>query len=583
MKATPLRRAAALCVLPCLLWFGCSEPRDAVAAKRDATTTDDEEITHDDASFASDAGESVVRDAASAASDSAVSRDAAADASGPGAADAARDAGVDTDAGHGGDGGDAGPVGAGTAPNSTWSALTAMQVENPMNHGAAGNGSADDLPALRAAIAALPATGGIVFFPSGKSFKKNDLLVITKDHVKLWAINREAELVQAVNGQRRRQSILCRNTGCGVVGLKLRSDASARFDALEDNQISADHASLVEVAGCEIQGAAAVGVMLFGSKEHYIEGNFIHHTWADHIHHTEGATASWVWSNFILNEAPSKGDDGIACVTYGPNSARCADMEWWSNTVLHSDWGRGYSIIGGENITIHHNWAIGVAGAGIIVASESSYDTSASQGIRIADNYVQNCGHTIGHPGILISGQSAAAGPLRDIALDNNVSVGTPAGAYRAEGTLVNVTNVGLATEASALPGAAPTRASIELADTRVLRTRDVSHVPANVRTGLYRIHVRLAPSGTGFQQRFEYVLRGPSASVSAFSELRAAAGDYVSERRASAGSDYVLLLSANPIAVPEGLSAVTFRELRQGDRDGTLRWLWARLDAGDY
>jgi hypothetical protein len=475
------------------------------------------------------------------------------------------------------------PTGPGT-PDSVWSPLSVMPVVNPMDYGATGNGSADDLPAMNSAVNALPAAGGIVFFPSGKSFKKNDLLTITKSHVKLWGINRGAEVFQAVNGQQRHQAILCRNnTGCGVFGLKLRSDATTRFDALEDNQISDDGGSLVEVAGCEVQGSAATGIFLYGSTEHYIEGNYVHHTWADHIHHTNGATTSWVWGNYIFNEAPSKGDDGVACVTYGPNNPRCGDMEWWNNTILHTDWGRGYSVIGGNNISIHDNWAIGVAGAGIIVASESSYDSSASQTITIFNNNVQNCGHAISHPGILVSGLSTDAGPLKDIALDNNVSVGTPAGPYRAEGSYVNVTNADLKSVASALPMPVPTMTNVAYADTSVLRTRDVSHVTANSRPGLYRIHVRQAPTGGGYQQRFEYMVKGPSNTVSAFTRMRASAGDYVSEERTVNGNDYALLLCTAPLALPSGLAAVTFRELRAGDADASLSWLWTRVDKGNY
>ncbi len=491
---------------------------------------------------------------------------------------------VSGDAGPGGDAVTATtiPPGEPGTESGVWSALTVMQVVNPMNFKAAGNGTTDDLSALNAAINALPAAGGIVFFPSGRTFKKTNLLTITKSHVKLWSPNRQAEIFQSVNGQRRRQSILCRNnTGCGVFGLKLRSDAVARFDALEDNQISADKATLVEVAGVEIQGSAATGMFLNGSKEHYIEGNYVHGTWADHIHHTAGASASWVWGNYIFNEAPSKGDDGVACVTYGPNSARCGDMEWWGNTILHTDWGRGFSVIGGENINIHHNWAIGVAGAGVIVASENAYDTSASKEIAIANNYVVECGHTIRHPGILVSGLSSSSGPLTDITLTNNVSVGNPMGAYRAEGSIMNVTNSNLSSAMSALPMPMPSETAVRMADTSILRTRDTSHVSANMRPGLYRIHVR--PNGSTFQQRFEYVVKGTPEAVAGFVETRKSAGDYLSEQRTVDGIAYALLLCAAPVQVPSGITGVTFRELREKDRSGALGWLWERVDKGKY
>jgi hypothetical protein len=460
-----------------------------------------------------------------------------------------------------------------------------MAVVNPRDYGAVGDGIADDLAALAATVNALPAAGGIVYLPAGASFKKTNVLVVTKSHVKLWAPNRQAELFQTIAGQRRHQAVICRNNaGCGFFGIVLRSDAAARFDALEDNQIAADHGSLVEVVGCDIRSSAAVGVFLYGSTESYVEGNYVHHTWADHIHHTSGARQSWVWNNFIFNDQVSKGDDGVACVTYGASSARCTDMEWWRNTHLGSGWGRGYAVIGGDDINIHHNWAISVAGAGLIVASEPAYDSASSQRITLADNYVYRCAHAIGHPGILISGQNTAAQPLDTITLANNVSAETVTGAaYRAEGAYTNVTNIGLATTAAALPSPVPTMADIRIADTSILRTRDVTHVGATFRAGLYRIHVRRAPSDTGFQQRFEYVVKGPPDAVDAFVTAQTATGAVIVEQRTVSAVAYALLLTPEPVAVPGVLTPVTFRNLRAGDLAGDLSWLWLRLDAAAY
>jgi hypothetical protein len=476
-------------------------------------------------------------------------------------------------------------TGAAGSPGGAWSVLSVMAVVNPMDHGAVGDGVADDLAPLGAAVNALPAAGGIVYLPEGAAFKKTNLLVVTRSHVKFWAPNRQAELYQSVAGQRRRQAILCRNNaGCGFFGVAFRSDAAARFDALEDNQIAADHASLVEVVGCDIRSSAAVGVFLYGSTEHYVEGNYVHHTWADQIHHTSGARQSWVWNNFILNDQTSKGDDGVACVTYGPTSTRCADMEWWRNTILGTGWGRGYAVIGGDDIHIHDNWAIGVAGAGLIVASEPGYDSASSQRIVLANNYIYRSAHTIGHPGILISGQNTAAQPLDRITLTDNVSAETVTGTpYRAEGAFTNVTNTGLATTAAALPSPIPTMADIRIGDTAVLRTRDVSHVGAAFRTGLYRIHVRRAPSGGGFQQRFEYIVKGAPDAVTTFASAQTATGAVLSEQRTVGAVAFALLLAPAPVAVPGTLAPVPFRDLRAGDLAGDLSWLWQRIDTGMY
>ena len=492
---------------------------------------------------------------------------------------------TNTDAGSGAspDAGDGASPNVAT-PDTVWSPLSVMAIVDPLDHGAAGDGVADDLAALGAAVAALPDSGGIVYLREGMSFRKSDLLIVTKSHVKFWAPERQAALLQDVNGTRRRQSILCRqNVGCGFFGLELVSDATARFDALEDNQISADHGSLIEIVGCEVNGSAASGIFLYGSTEHYIHGNYIHHTWADHVHHTDGARQSWVWNNFVFNEEPSRGDDGVACVTYGPTSPTCGDMEWWNNTILHTDWGRGYSVIGGDAISIHDNWAIGVAGAGIIVASEPSYDSATSHDIAVRNNVVYGCGHSIGHPGILVSGLNTAAAPLSNLTFIDNVSVDNPGGPYRAEGSYSNVTNEGLLTTSDALPQPVPTTADIRLEDTSILRTRDVSHVEESFRTGLHRIHVRPNATRNGFEERFEYVVKGPPDTVRDFTDGRAAAGDYVSETRTVSASAYALVLTRAPVAVPAELSGVPFRELRDGDADGTLAWLWTRIDTASY
>jgi hypothetical protein len=323
--------------------------------------------------------------------------------------------------------------------------------------------------------------------------------------------------------------------------------------------------------------------MLYGSTEHYIEGNYIHHTWADHIHHTAGARGSWIWGNYFLNGAPSNGDDGIACVTYSPAAPRCGDMEWWGNTILHTGWGRGYSVIGGDDIFIHDNWAIGVAGAGIIVASESSYTTSSSRGIRIRDNVVYQCGHSIGHPGILVSGLNPSAEPLAEIALEGNVAVDNQHGPYRAEGQYTAVTNDDLRSAPADLPSPVPDESDIRVADTSILRTRDTSHVAGEQRRGLYRIHVRRAPDAASFQQRFEYVVKGSAAAVADLATERVAAGDHVAFQRASAGTTFALVLAREPFTVAEPLAPVTTRELRAGDLDGTLSDLWRMIDSGAY
>jgi hypothetical protein len=54
-----------------------------------------------------------------------------------------------------------------------------------------------------------------------------------------------------------------------------------------------------------------------------------------------------------------------------------------------------------------------------------------------------------------------------------------------------------------------------------------------------------------------------------------------LSERRTVDQVDHALLLAPAPVALPETLSGVSFRELRNGDSTGELSWLWQRVDTG--
>src|SRR4051794_20237756 len=80
-------------------------------------------------------------------------------------------------------------------------------------------------------------------FRAAKTFRKADVLYVDKSHVKLWAPNREATIYSQIAGLARHSGVIFRNiTGGGIFGVRFTSDATARFDALEDNQIATDGA-----------------------------------------------------------------------------------------------------------------------------------------------------------------------------------------------------------------------------------------------------------------------------------------------------------------------------------------------------
>jgi hypothetical protein len=338
----------------------------------------------------------------------------------------------------------------------------------------------------------------------------------------------------------------------------------------------------VETVGCEFRAVGAATVCINKATRAYQEHNLVNTSYADGFFHAYDTTSlSYNWANNGLEV----GDDFVSVVTdFGATLQH--DIETWLNTVVNGH-ARGFSVVGGgPAISLHHNWARGCDAAGLIVASEASFNTAGVDGVTYFENNVYECADVItSHAGILISAGNTGT-TLQNIAGTNNRSVNSGAQPYRTEavgGTLGSgITSTGLQTTVGALPSPIPTATSVLAhGDTTILRTRDVSHVTALQRPGLYRIHVRGTPGS--FQQRFEYVVQGTPANVAAHLATRLAAGDYLSESRNVAGTQYALYLSGASHTLGTGVTAVTFANMRAGDLAGTLSWLWNRVDAGAY
>lgn len=461
-----------------------------------------------------------------------------------------------------------------------WSPNT-IPIRNPWDYGATHLCAAgfDDSAPISAAVADLPVTGGIVFF-GATCTRKEQSITITKSHVLLWSENRYATIYQRTAGVANRQAIVFSGvSGGGVYGLRFTTDAAARFAGINENAVSYDTSQNVEAVGNEVFGARAVGLCFVGTTNSFIEGNYVHDTYADHIYHSNSgstpATQIAVWNNRVSGT----GDDGISAVTYGVSTARVDSMEVWSNTIVRGD-ARGVSCVGCSNWNVHDNLIFGTAGAGILTDSEPAYSSPSSFNLTIANNRVHGAAHTIGHPCILVGANNyVAAGQSHDIALTGNFAYGCPNGSYGSGPApgLASLTNTGLVTsEATAPPQPAPV---IQLRDTSILRTRDTSFVASGNRPGLYRIHVRRV--NASFQMRFEYLVKGPPGRVSAWAATEAAKGGRVSEVRVVAGVEYALVLTPLPtvFAPFAGLSGVTWAELRSS----ALSWMWIRTETDSY
>ena len=467
-----------------------------------------------------------------------------------------------------------------------WEPLSVMAVVDPFTHGAEGDGLADDTDELAATIEALPTGGGIVWLGTGHTFRITDVLRVTTDHAKLWSPNASSGLFAATGDRPRRQAVVIDGTtGVGVYGVSFRSNATRRRTALEDSGIAIVGASSTEVVGLDVSGSAGPAIFVAGGSElTAIAGNLIHDTWADSIHFTDGASHAWVWNNTLFTRPPRAGDDGVACVTYG-DGPRCSRMEWWDNTHLGNGWGRGLAVVGGQSIEIHDNFVTDTAAAGILVASEPSYDTPGSTGIAIHDNVVRNAGQVIPHPGILLSGR---AGAIRDVSVTNNVVLDPVTGErFRAEGTLEGIEEEGT-TGSLDRPLPSLTPPSTPPADTAVLGTGDTSFVELPYRRGLHRIRVRPGVSANQpFLQQLEYLIAGPSSEIDAWLASLGVANQVVVRAAmetadlpdGSPVSGQVAAVRVGvPVVLPATLRPVTFDDLRSPEHRRQLAVVWNRL-----
>jgi hypothetical protein len=478
--------------------------------------------------------------------------------------------------------------------DTVWQPLTVLSVTNPMDFGAAGTGTSNDLTALQAAATALPSTGGIIYLPTGKTFRKDGVWNLTKP-VKLWSENRGATIFGRTNGSANLQATRWASVvGVGTFGVRYTSDATVRGAGENANQITWTNCDLCEAEGNEIDGSEALGFCTLGSTNTRVSYNAVHNVLADHYYHSHtgsGGTAvgcanGYLWGNYAYGPpGNSKGDDGISIVTYGETTTRSHDFEIWNNRIFDNQ-ARGLSIVGGFNVNHHNNWAIRCGAAGIYYCSEPSPNfTPTINDVTYAANVSYLSSQTVGHRGIHIAGDNPSAAQPFNIAGTGNWSVGATGGDYIAFNCAASVTSTGLQTTVGSLPAGVTTASTSDLVyqDTTVLRTRDVSYVTnALLRAGLYRIHVRR--NGASFQQRFEYVVKGTVTNVNNFCNARAAASDYVSYQVTVGATRYAVLLCAAPVdTAAASVSPVTWTEMRTGDNDGTLSAMWTVLDRGMY
>lgn len=261
--------------------------------------------------------------------------------------------------------------------------LAARPSRSVREFGAKGDGVTDDTAALQAAFNGVP-TGTILDFPPG-TYVYAKVLTLGRNDVVLRG---RGAVLRARTPES--QALMIAGDRAAVVGLTVQGAARERLTSLESAQLVIT-GRWVQVVGATVSGGASAGIFAFGARDFRIAGNHVFATKADGIHITEGSRDGVVEGNLVHET----GDDLIAVVSYRPRadqqgkSTLSRNILIRGNTVWGNTWGRGITVVGGEDVAIIGNSIRKVpAAAGIYLSQENAYRTYGARRITVADNYV---------------------------------------------------------------------------------------------------------------------------------------------------------------------------------------------------
>ena len=255
-------------------------------------------------------------------------------------------------------------------------AVAAGRTLNPEAFGAVGDGAADDTVPLQKALDALHA-GDRLVFPAGKTYRHTDILTVSNSGVHISGPG----TLLATNEER--SSFLINADNVTVDGGLTFHVASTtkRWSANEQMEIRmAGHKGIV-LRSITVDGSAAAGIFIGdGCSDYLLEDVTVQNSRADGIHNTGGSHDGIIRRPVIRNA----GDDGVAVVSYSRNQTPCRHITIESPRFYGNTWGRGFTVVGGEDITFRDIYAENASMAGVYIASEGNpYYTYACKRVRI--------------------------------------------------------------------------------------------------------------------------------------------------------------------------------------------------------
>jgi hypothetical protein len=321
--------------------------------------------------------------------------------------------------------------------------------------GAQGDGVTDDGEAIARALQALEGGGTLVFTP-GKTYLKSDLVRVGRAGIKLWGYG--AVLYSVVSDEQleeqggARVALHLDAPETAVYGLTLVSNMRTRVDAhpnLSGIWLSSSDQEIID------NRLEYVNIFVREATRFSIARNVVYRSTFDGIHITTDSS----FGKIVGNVVRQTGDDMIAVVSYGLGEPNVGPVLIEDNDVSDQYWGRGIAVVGGHDVEIRNNRVSRTPfGAGILIHSETSYESSNVRNVMVESNQISDvqtlapsynpagntsrAGHgaidVYGQGGQAVSGVTISGNTIeqsdRDAILVRGFSCGVDITANRAEG-----------------------------------------------------------------------------------------------------------------------------------------------------
>ncbi|MFC6129408.1 right-handed parallel beta-helix repeat-containing protein [Mycolicibacterium llatzerense] len=244
---------------------------------------------------------------------------------------------------------------------------------------AADNGDyRDDTASLQAQFDALVPGATLTLEP--RTYHHSGMLTVRTPNI---TINGNGATITATNDETSAVDIL--GDGITVTNVTLSAPTEGKRWMGEQQHKLVVKGQQATISNVTVVGSAGAGIYLSGAQHFVVRDVTIIGTRADGLHMTGGSAFGQV-DNVKTDQT---GDDGVAVVSYDHDSATCHDIVERNITVGSTRWGRGITVVGGNNVDIRHFSVANTSSAGIYIANEGNpFYTRSVERVTVADGTV---------------------------------------------------------------------------------------------------------------------------------------------------------------------------------------------------